>query len=176
MIGIIDGLGGDGMFGRDVRIPHYGPRPTTRRPPPRMYRIGDILLAYIAALLVNAAVAVAAPPLLILTYPAAGLVLSRYIGKRIVWWPFTANVEFISAVKLRLILAGPRLCRRSFGSCSSSSSFEQDDGNKNGSLPNVRDLRNECPKHRSRARSRTCSFRLSSGCLDTLSANPDRVI
>lgn len=72
-----------------------------------MYGIGEMLLAYVVAVLVNVAVAVTMPPLVLLTYPAAGLVLSRFVGDRIVWWTFRANVASISAVKLRLIFTWP---------------------------------------------------------------------
>jgi hypothetical protein len=96
------------MIGRDVSIPQHQRRSNGRHNrPPRLYRLGDILLAYVAALLVNAAAVATMPPLMILTYPMTGILFSRYIGNRIVWWPFAANLETVASTKLRLILTWP---------------------------------------------------------------------
>jgi len=47
------------------------------------------------------------PPLLILVYPGCGIALSRFIGRRIIWWEFTANIHNVAADKLRTILTWP---------------------------------------------------------------------
>ena len=105
------------MIGRVVRTPQYdqmrpgegeGPgRSRSHASGHRLYRISDILIAYSVSALVNLIALVLVPVLVILTYPMAGIYLSRSIGKSVIWWPFAANVQNISATKLHLILTWP---------------------------------------------------------------------
>lgn len=79
------------------------PRPARRA----QYRIREFVGAYAVAVLTNVAWAILAPPVLILSYPISGILLSRYIGQRVSWWKFTASIENVSGVKLHLILSWP---------------------------------------------------------------------
>jgi hypothetical protein len=74
---------------------------------PRLYRVREFVAAYAVAVLTNIACLLLMPPLIILVYPGTGIGLSRYIGKRIIWWTFTANVQNVSSTKLHLILTWP---------------------------------------------------------------------
>jgi hypothetical protein len=48
-----------------------------------------------------------APVLLLIVYPGTGIVLSRFIGRRIIWWKFGANLQTMSAAKIQVVLTWP---------------------------------------------------------------------
>ncbi len=99
------------MIGQVIRSPHLGSRSgrrgRRRRTGPRRYRIAQFLSAYGIAILVNLVSILFVLPLIVLVYPITGIILSRYIGRRIVWWEYTANLQNISSVKLHFIVTWP---------------------------------------------------------------------
>lgn len=82
----------------EAGYPHAGPRP---------YGVGAFLGAYALGLLINIAVLLLATPLIVLAYPITGICLSRYIGRRILWWDMAANIQNVTAVKLGFVLSWP---------------------------------------------------------------------
>src|SRR6266481_8643242 len=68
------------------------------------YKLAEFVGAYAVALIVCGIAALALPPLLLVAYPTCGLVLSRFVGRRVVWWTHTASIENIMKVKLTFAL------------------------------------------------------------------------
>ena len=90
-------------------------RPSSRRqrgryrlPRPKPYILHKLLGAYACALAACAVSAIVAGPLAIIVYVTAGILLTRYVGRRVIWWPHANNVENVYRVKIRSILAWPK--------------------------------------------------------------------
>lgn len=99
------------MVGQGIRIPYQASRrqrkERRRSSGPPLYRISDFVRAYGLAILVNLACVVFAAPIILLLYPATGIVLSRYVGRRIVWFKYSADLLTVSETKLHFILTWP---------------------------------------------------------------------
>jgi hypothetical protein len=76
-------------------------------PAPQPYKVGAFLGAYALAVAANAACIIVLPPLIIFTYPITGILLSRHIGRRIVWWNINANIENVATAKLHFVASWP---------------------------------------------------------------------
>jgi hypothetical protein len=94
------------MIGHMITAPRRRQRAIERQAPSQ-YRARDILAAYAVAVMINLVVLTLMAPLLLLSYPVTGVCLSRYIGRRIVWWPFAANVQNVAAIKMHIVWTWP---------------------------------------------------------------------
>jgi hypothetical protein len=83
---------------------HVQRRSPRGNPPP--YRVGELIWAYVIAVLINLATLLILPAILIV-YPITGLILSRFISRRIIWWDYAANIENVAATKLQFLLTWP---------------------------------------------------------------------
>jgi hypothetical protein len=77
------------------------------RKPPEIYGIGDLAGAYLIALLINVGCLVLVMPLELIIYPLTGIVMSRYLGRRIIWSKLLGTIENIASAKLGFILTWP---------------------------------------------------------------------
>jgi hypothetical protein len=72
-----------------------------------MYSVADFVIAYGGGVMINLVCLVLIPPGILLSYPLTGILLSRFIGRRIAWLPWAASVHNIAATKVGLILTWP---------------------------------------------------------------------
>jgi hypothetical protein len=89
------------------RRPHRGPRQERGRPAPRLYSVGQLLTAYTAAVLANLGCLLLVPPMAVLAYPVAGVCLSRYVGRRIIWWNQADSIKNVASAKIHMVLTWP---------------------------------------------------------------------
>lgn len=87
------------------RRPTSGRRRTSGRP--RLYCVTDLLCAYALAVSVLWCCLLLEPALALIALPAAGIVLSRFIGRRIVWWNQADSLKNVSSAKLHMVLTWP---------------------------------------------------------------------
>ena len=97
------------MIGHVIRTPHQGSRRRKKRrgSSRRVYRLREFVLAYGCACVVNITCLLLVLPAIVFVYPGTGIVLSRYVGRRVVWWEYRANIKNISSVKLHFIVSWP---------------------------------------------------------------------
>ncbi|MBS4083725.1 MAG: hypothetical protein KGZ73_09265 [Rhizobiales bacterium] len=88
-----------------ANLAQYVPRPSPHPAPPP-YSIAGFIGAYSVAVLINL-LALVVFPILLLVYPITGICLSRYIGRRMVWWNFAASIENVAAAKRKFVLTWP---------------------------------------------------------------------
>lgn len=74
---------------------------------PRQYSLSAFFFAYLGAILSCVLVAMVAPGVLLVAYPVAGVVLSRFIGRRVHWWNQADSIANVASTKLHTILAWP---------------------------------------------------------------------
>lgn len=78
-----------------------------RRSPEPSYNISHFIGIYSACVVALFVVAVAAFPVALFLYPVLGIVISRFVDKRIVWWNQSDNIENVANAKLHLIATWP---------------------------------------------------------------------
>ena len=74
---------------------------------PSLYRLRDFTAAYFLAMATILACLIFLPPLLIFVYPFSGICMSRFIGRRIIWWNQANSIENVSAAKVHMVLTWP---------------------------------------------------------------------
>ncbi|WP_422050856.1 hypothetical protein [Shimia sp.] len=77
---------------------HHGPHP---------YGLLDFIVAYMMGIIGLGAALAISPMLAFFAYFAIGIILSRYIGKRVRWREMTASIRNVAAVKLHTIYTWP---------------------------------------------------------------------
>lgn len=82
-----------------------GRRSRPRRPEP--YRLGNLIAAYLACLLVVIGSFLLAGPLGIFVYFICGAWLTRFLSHRVLWWPFASNIENVYLAKVSTFLRWP---------------------------------------------------------------------
>lgn len=88
-----------------IRAPGTG-RNGGRRPP-RKYRIAEFVRAYVLALAGCLAALLVDPVAGVLAWPICGLLVSRFVSKRVIWWSQTNNLANVAGSKLSMVLRWP---------------------------------------------------------------------